>query len=149
MTTLIDLIIARLTTATASILTGGWFKSDDIDIPSGGGWQWAKDQGLVSNLTLASHGILRMKDSTQYDVRHIGGEMQTFEFFMYAEYGQYAVLESAIKPIKDAFPYNEIVTVDNRQLVKFLFEGAYGEMPAEEYQMRPSRFVRYEIIQVR
>ena len=148
MATMHEIVLTTLRTATASILTGGIFESDDIDIASGGGYEWAKDEGLVSNTIMTAHGILRWKDSTAYqtEARHLQAELEVAELYMYAHYGQYSVLESAIKPIKDAFPYGQVYQADDRSLYEVMQIDSFGEMPAEEYQMRPSRMLRFSIV---
>lgn len=151
MPTMHEHILTTIETATASILTGGIFGSDDIDIASGGGISWARDVGLVSGSILTPHGILRWKDSTAYQTEagHLQAELQTAELYMYAHYGQYSLLESAIKPIRVALPYGVVYQADDRPLYDVKQIDAFGEMPAEEYQMRPSRMLRLQIVHVR
>lgn len=151
MPTMHEEFLSKLQTATSSILTGGIFTSDDIDRPGGGGLDWAQDKGLISGVTMEAHGILRWKDATEYqaNARHIRAELQVAELFMYGHYGQYGLLESAIKPLKDAFPVNAVYSADDRSLYDVMSIEAFGEMPAEEYQLRPSRMVRFGIVQRR
>ena len=151
MATMFDDVLAKLEAATTSILTGGIYKSDAIDNASNGGYVWAKDQGLVVNTVMTPHGILRWKDATahQTNARHIRASMQTAELYMYADYGNYALLESTIKPIQDAFPVGEIYSADDRQLYDVMQIDAFGELPTEEYQNRPSRMIRLMIVQKR
>ncbi|MEL7435892.1 MAG: hypothetical protein AAFN11_18240 [Chloroflexota bacterium] len=151
MPTMFEEIQSKIQTASSSILTGGIFTSDDSRNASGGGYEWAREQGLVNNTLMTAHGILRMGDATPYqtNAHHLRASLQTIELYMHADYGNNALLESAIAPIEEAFPAGDVYAGDDRQLYAFLPIFVSGEIPAEEYQNRPTRMIRLSIIQKR
>jgi hypothetical protein len=137
-------------TAFMSIMTGGVWTSDDIDTLDGGGWTWAVDNGLVVSNRLVPHSIMRWKDSTprQSNAPVLGAELESLEVFGYAPLGGYASLETAFNALKIGLHHTEFRT-DDRYIVKCQFAFLSGEMPAEEYMMSPSRFMRFGFIHIR
>ena len=133
-----------------AIMTGGVWLSDDIDTPAGGGMQWADDNGLIVANQIIPHAIMRWKDSTprQTNAPILGAELESLEIFMYAPLGGYSSIEAAANALKIGMN-NVVFRTDDRYVVKCQFAFLSGEMPAEEYMMSPSRFMRLGFIHIR
>lgn len=129
----------------SALLPGGIFEADDIDTPSDGGWRWAPKAG--DGLTLQAHAIIRWGDSVPFAAFPISAEAETVSVFVYHD-SSYAVLEQVISRLKTLLQ-NTYVSADDRQLAHVRLAFISGELPAEEYQRKPSRFVRFTVNQVR
>lgn len=150
MATLHDTVKSLLASATASVLTGGVFDANDTNDFDWGGWDWAKGQGLVSNMKLIPHGKLRWQDSNAFQSEHpaLGAERENVELYIYDQLG-YAVIDQAI-PLAKAALHNKLVeNTDDRQLARVLMTFVSGEMMAEEYSNRPMKFMRFSITHIR
>lgn len=133
----------------SGLFPGGVFLSDDIDDDDdidGGGWDWASENGLVEadELTIIAHAILRWGDSTPWQARWdvLEAEQESCELFMYVPFGQRTVLEQGVTASKKALN-RKLIAADDRTIARAMFAFASKEIPAEEYQLTPSRFVRY------
>jgi len=137
-------------TAFTTVMTGGVWLSDDIDTLDGGGMTWAESNGLYVNNALVPHAIMRWKDSTprQSNAPVLGAELESLEVFGYAPLGGYASLETAFNALKLGL-HHITFRVDDRYVVRSQFAFLSGEMPAEEYMMSPSRFMRFGFIHTR
>lgn len=133
-----------------AIMTGGVWLSDNIDTLDGGGMTWAQANGLYVNNAIVPHAIMRWKDSTprQPNAPVLGAELETLEVFGYAPLGGYASLAAAFNALKLGLHYTTF-RADDRYIVRCQFAFLSGEMPAEEYQMTPSRFMRFGFIHIR
>lgn len=137
-------------TAFMAVMTGGGWSSDDIDTIDGGGMEWADLNGLVVNNAIVPHAILRWKNSTprQSNAPILGAELESLEVFGYAPLGGYASLETAFNALKLGLHHTTFRT-DDRYVVKCQFAFLSGEIPAQEYMMFPSRFMRFGFIHIR
>jgi hypothetical protein len=138
-------------TAFMAIMTGGVWLSDDIDTLDGGGWQWAVDNDLVVANALVPHAIMRWKDSTPHQARFpvLGAEQEVLEIYLYAPLGGYGSLNIAVSALKRGLHDTLFEGLTDRSFARCLYVFASGEMPASEYQMSPSRFVRFSFMQQR
>lgn len=150
MATLKEDVKAAIETATSSILTGGIFDSNEIygdDAVDGGGYQWAKDQGLFSNTILAPHGIIRWREANAYQIEHpkLAAEREFFEIFLYQDMG-YAVIDAAKVAIKAAL-HDKYYYPSDRELAHLLYVMFSTELKADEYGgLKPMKFLRFSIV---
>lgn len=128
----------------ATLLPGGIFESDDIDTPNDGGWNWAPKS---DSLTIQAHAIIRWGDEIPFAPYTISPEQGAVTVFCYHD-SSYATLEQVITRVKTLL-HNQYINADDRDLAHCSFAFASGEIPAEEYQRKPSRFIRFQINQVR
>lgn len=138
-------------TAFMAVMTGGVWLSDDIDTLDGGGWQWAVDNALIANNALVPHAIMRWKDSTPHQANFpvLGAEQEVLEIYLYAPLGGYASLDRAVTALKLGLHDTLFEGLEDRSFARCLYVFASGEIPAHEYQMAPSRFVRFSFMQQR
>lgn len=127
------------------LLPGGVFLADDIDTPSDGGWKWSPKEG--DGMTLQAHAIIRWGDSVPSEPFAISPEQAACTIFAYHD-SSYATLDSIMSRMKMLL-HDTYLQADDRSLahVRLAFIG--GDVPAEEYQRKPSKFIRFEITQVR
>lgn len=153
MATLHEEVQTRIEAITAfmSIMTGGVWLSDDIDTLDGGGFEWADLNGLVVNNAIVPHAIMRWKDSTPHQSNFpvLGAEQEVLEVFLYAPLGGYTNLDRAVTALKLGLHDTLLEGLEDRSFARCLHVFSSGEMPAEEYMMSPSRFMRFSFMQQR
>lgn len=150
MATLHNTVKGLIATATTSVLTGGVFDANDTNQHDWGGYDWAKETGLVVDMVLQPHAKLRWGNSNAHQSEHpaLGAERETLEIYIYDQLG-YATIDQSVKPIKDALHNKLIEGTDDRQIAKALYVFLSDEMVAEEYSNRPMKFMRFSVTHIR
>jgi len=151
MATLHETVKSLFAAATASVLPGGVFDANDTNQRDWGGYDWAKEIGLIDdNMQIVPHAKLSWKDSTAFQTEHpaLGAERESVEVYVYDQLG-YSTIDQAIPIVKQTLHNQFIQNTDDRQIAKAFFVFVSGEMMAEEYHNRPMKFVRFSIVHIR
>lgn len=127
-----------------SLATGGVHDSDSIDQLDGGGMDFAPKES--DGVRIAPHVIVRFKDATQITPYELPAMARAVEMYVYDNHG-YDTIDQIVKALITEF-HDEYLTADDRSFahMQWIFTGA--EMPAEEYGMAPSKFIRFNINEV-
>jgi hypothetical protein len=124
------------------LLPGGILDADELPRDGGGS---ASAPRQADEIRINPFAIVRTRDGnrTQMEIPARVTERETYEIYLYQDVG-YDVIEQAIRRVI-AVLNNQYLNATDRALAHLLYTFTSGEIPAEEFENAPCRFVRFQV----
>lgn len=131
-------------TALTTLLTGGIMDASELPADGGGSKSAPRESGKTR---IQPYAVVRWRAVRPFSVEVLEAEKETVEVYIYQQKG-YDTIEAAIHRMK-ALLHRQFLTADNRAIAHTFMTFISGELTAEELHYAPTRFIRFEVTQIR